>query len=147
VLARRLAEAALDRISRFFAASPAWTRNAPLRGGDFAVDGLDALVTATERRWPFLSAQHARRLVSSYGTRVEQILGAAAQPGDLGEQFGADLTAAEIAYLMDEEWAETAEDVLWRRSALGLRLSANEREALGRFMATRPHAPRQKDSH
>jgi len=116
-------------------------------GGDFAVDGLDALVAATERRWPFLNAPHARRLVSSYGTRVERILGTAAQAGDLGEQFGADLTTAEIAYLMDEEWAETAEDVLWRRSSLGLRLSATERAALDRFMTTRSRAGAKKEFH
>jgi len=147
LLARRLAETAVDRIARFFAAPPSWTRGAPLPGGDFAVDGLDALVAATERRWPFLDAPHARRLVSSYGTRVERILGTAAQAGDLGEQFGADLTAAEIAYLMDEEWAETAEDVLWRRSSLGLRLSATERATLDRFMTTRSRAGAKKEFH
>lgn len=147
VLARQIAEAALDQMSRFFTGPPAWTRGSPLLGGDLPVDGIDALVAATEQRWPFLSAEHARRLVSSYGTRVAQILGSATQPGDLGAQFGADLTAAEIEYLIGEEWAETAEDVLWRRSSLGLRLSANEREALARFMATRPRARPGKDFH
>jgi glycerol-3-phosphate dehydrogenase len=78
---------------------------------------------------------------------VERILGTAAQAGDLGEQFGADLTAAEIAYLMDEEWAETAEDVLWRRSSLRLRLSATERATLDRFMTTRSRAGAKKEFH
>jgi glycerol-3-phosphate dehydrogenase len=138
ILARRFAQSALDQIMRFFAgAPPSWTASAALPGGDFAHDALAALAAETERRWPFLSAPHSRRLVSTYGTRVERILGSATQPSDLGERFGADLTAAEIRYLMQEEWAETAEDVLWRRSALGLYFSAAQREALARFMAAK----------
>jgi glycerol-3-phosphate dehydrogenase len=96
-----------------------------------------ALIERTQARWPFLRAEHAERLVGAYGTRVEQILQSAERPEDLGVWFGADLTAAEVRYLMAKEWAQTADDVLWRRSKLGLRLKQNERAGLERFMAAR----------
>ncbi|MGB7101679.1 MAG: glycerol-3-phosphate dehydrogenase C-terminal domain-containing protein [Xanthobacteraceae bacterium] len=88
-----------------------------------------------ENQWPFLTDDFARRLVGVYGTRVENVLGKASQLHDLGIRFGADLTAAEVRYLMTKEWARTAEDVLWRRSKLGVRFSEDERSALEQFMA------------
>jgi glycerol-3-phosphate dehydrogenase len=105
-----------------------------LPGGDFPYDGLDALIEQSQTRWPFLSANFARRLVRAYGARVDRVLGNATARADLGIDFGADLTAAEVRYLMTEEWAQTTDDVLWRRSKLGLRLSADETAALDRFM-------------
>jgi glycerol-3-phosphate dehydrogenase len=132
---RRLAEAALARIDDFFVAGPAWTAGAPLPGGDFAHDGLDDQVARARERWPFLGPDHARRLVGAYGTRISHVLGDARQIDDLGARFGADLTAAEVRYLMRHEWAETADDVLWRRSKLGLAFSPGEREALAQFMS------------
>jgi glycerol-3-phosphate dehydrogenase len=132
---RRLAEAALDRLAPSFGARPAWTANASLPGGDFAVDGFETLLSKTRRSWPFLREAHARRLVRAYGTRVGQILGSAKRLADLGPRLGADLTAAEVRYLMAHEWAQTADDVLWRRSKLGLRVSAEERVRLAEFMA------------
>src|SRR5262249_5212080 len=112
-----------------------WTGASSLPGGDFAYDGLEALIAATQRSWPFLSKDHARRLVRAYGTRAGRILGAAKSLDDLGPRFGSDLNSAEVRYLIKYEWALTAEDVLWRRSKLGLRLSAQETERLARFMA------------
>jgi glycerol-3-phosphate dehydrogenase len=91
-------------------------------------------VNDIRRTWPFLAESHARRLVAAYGTRARMVLDGAATLGDLGPRFGADLTGAEIRYLMRHEWAETAEDVLWRRSKLGLVLIREQREAVGRFM-------------
>ena len=132
---RRLAEDALARLSRFFPRSRPWTANSPLPGGDFVYDGVPVLVARTQRQWPFLTDDHARRLVGAYGTRVENVLGNASQLDDLGIRFGADLTAAEVRYLMTKEWAQTAEDVLWRRSKLGLRFLEDERSALEQFMA------------
>jgi len=131
---RRLAEEVLGRLSHFFPPSQPWTAHSPLPGGDFAYDGLDALVERTRRDWPFLTAAHARRLVRAYGTRVASVLNASAKPDDLGMSFGSDLTAAEVRYLMAKEWAETTDDVLWRRSKLGLRLSAMQVGELDRFM-------------
>jgi glycerol-3-phosphate dehydrogenase len=131
---RRLAEDALARLAHFFTRSRPWTAAQPLPGGDFVYDGVDTLVERTQRNWRFLTAEHARRLVRAYGTRVDQVLGEASAPADLGACFGADLTAAEVRYLMAKEWAMTADDVLWRRSKLGLRFTKIETEALDRFM-------------
>ena len=92
------------------------------------------LVAQTGARWSFLSEPHARRLVGAYGTRVSHILGSAGTLDDLGAHLGADLTAAEVHYLMAHEWAQTADDVLWRRSKLGLFLPRSEQDRLGSFM-------------
>ncbi|MES1155100.1 MAG: FAD-dependent oxidoreductase [Pseudorhodoplanes sp.] len=132
---RRLAESALQMLSPFFAMGAAWTSRDPLPGGNIPVDGVDAFITRTREQRPFLSAAHARRLVHAYGTRLDDILGNAKSLEDLGENFGADLTAAEARYLMQREWAEDVDDILWRRSKLGLKLSADERVSLVRFMA------------
>jgi glycerol-3-phosphate dehydrogenase len=135
---RRLAEAVLKRLRRFLDPRPAWTGATPLPGGDFAWDALDAQVAKARQAWPFLQEDHARRLVQAYGTRIDRVLGAARSAEELGTRFGADLTEAEVRYLMQHEWAESAEDVLWRRSKLGLLFSDEQKEALGRFMAERP---------
>ena len=132
---RRLAEQALDRLAHVLEVGPAWTVDSHLPGGEFPHDGLDALVAKTRKSRPFLSEEHARRLVRAYGTRVERVLGPARRMEDLGPCLGADLTGAEVRYLMEREWAQTEDDVLWRRSKLGLRFSPEERERLARFMA------------
>jgi glycerol-3-phosphate dehydrogenase len=132
---RRLAEAAVDKIANFFIPAPAWTAGAPLPGGNFPWNGLEALLARTRGLWPFLTEAHARRLVAAYGTRIDRILGRAMRAEDLGPWFGTELTGAEVRHLMRSEWAERAEDVLWRRSKLGLRLDAEQRQALERFMA------------
>ena len=132
---RRLAEAVLKRLSQFFPAGRAWTDHAPLPGGDFAWDSLEDQIAKARQTWPFLEEDHARRLVHAYGTRIDRVLGEAKTPDDLGMRFGADLTAAEVRYLMQHEWAESAEDVLWRRSKLGLFFSPAQKEMLAGFMA------------
>jgi glycerol-3-phosphate dehydrogenase len=132
---RRLAEAVLARLRHFFHPRPDWTGRAPLPGGDFAWDALDAEVARAQQAWPFLEDDHARRLVQAYGTRIERVLGPAKSCEDLGTRFGADLTEAEVHYLMQHEWAQSADDVLWRRSKLGLKFSAEQKEALEGFMA------------
>ncbi|MEX0752727.1 MAG: glycerol-3-phosphate dehydrogenase [Xanthobacteraceae bacterium] len=132
---RRLAEAVMQRLSHFFHFLPPWTARAPLPGGDFAFDGFESQVAQAGQTWPFLAENHARRLVQAYGTRVGRILGTAKSMDDLGTRFGADLTEAEVRYLTDHEWAQTADDVLWRRTKLGLRFSGGEKETLARFMA------------
>jgi glycerol-3-phosphate dehydrogenase len=131
---RRLAEEVLARLAFLFPDGRPWTASSPLPGGDFAFDGKAALIARMQERWPFLTADHAHRLASAYGTRAENILKNATRFEDLGLCFGADLAAAEVRYLMAKEWAQTADDVLWRRSKLGLRLSANQRAALEQFM-------------
>jgi len=131
---RKLAEAALARMS-YFAARPPWTELSALPGGDFPVDGFYAQVAEVLGRWPFVSEPHARRLVRAYGTRVERILGQAQSMHDLRPFFTGDLTGAEVNYLVENEWARSAEDVLWRRTKLGLSATTQEREALERFVA------------
>ncbi|MEZ5787462.1 MAG: glycerol-3-phosphate dehydrogenase [Xanthobacteraceae bacterium] len=142
IMTRRIAEAAMDRLTRFFRAGPAWTAHVALPGGDFAADGFDALVAETVQHWPFLDTARARRLVASYGTRVSRILGEASAAADLGEVFGDGLTAAEVRYLMREEWAETADDILTRRSRLVFTMQAHSRNALARFVAAEHAAGR-----
>ena len=132
---RRLAEHALDRLAHVLKAGPAWTAGSHLPGGDFPYDGVETLVAQARKSWPFLTDGHARRLVRAYGTRIDRLLGSARQLDDLGPAFGADLTATEVRYLIEHEWAQTADDVLWRRSKLGLRVSSHDRERLEKFMA------------
>lgn len=137
---RKLAEAALAELAHCFAEKPEWTDEPPLPGGDLAVDGIDAFIARARRKWPFLTGAHARRLTLAYGTRIDRILRKSQKLEDLGIRFGADLTEAEVRYLMDQEWAVTADDVLWRRSKLGLRFSTEEQQKLATFMAN-PAAP------
>jgi len=138
---RRLAEDALGKLAHFFPRSRAWTARSALPGGDFIYDGVHALIARTQRHWPFLAADHARRLVHAYGTRVAEVLKVVQSPADLGMRFGADLTEVEVRYLMAKEWAQTADDVLWRRTKLGLHFTDAQRAALERFMADRAAAP------
>ncbi len=135
---RRLAEAALARLAPHLPAPSAptgWTARASLPGGDFPVDGIEALVRTLRERWPFLTPAFAMRLARAYGTRAFALLEGARAERDLGERFGADLTEVELAYLAREEWARTAADVLWRRSKLGLRMTPAEVDAVERAMA------------
>lgn len=132
---RRLAEAALDRLGGVLGSRPPWTKDAPLPGGDIAAGAVARLIAETHKAWPFLGDAHVRRLVAAYGTRVSRILAGAEKPDDPGPRFGADLTAAEVGYLMAHEWAQSEDDVLWRRSKLGLRFSREERARLATFMA------------
>jgi glycerol-3-phosphate dehydrogenase len=132
---RRLAEAALDKIAAHLTCGPAWTARSHLPGGDFPPDRFDEQISETMKRWPFLAEPHARRLTHAYGRRVERVLGDAVSMHDLGPLFTADLTGAEVRYLVEQEWAETADDVLWRRSKLGLIATPDERLALTRRIA------------
>jgi len=133
---RRLAEEALARIAHFFQMRPPWTATSTLPGGDFPAGGFHAQVAAVLARWPFLSEPQARRLTRAYGTRIERVLGDAQSVDDLGPRFAGDLTAAEVRYLVENEWAQSAEDVLWRRSKQGLYASEDQRNALGEFIAS-----------
>jgi glycerol-3-phosphate dehydrogenase len=134
---RRLAEQAVDRIGKFRKLSPAWTAGAVLPGGGFPLNGAGDIVKALRAAYPFVSASHAERLVRAYGTRASSMLTGARSVADLGVGFGSDLTPAEVDYLRHEEWAETAEDVLWRRSKLGLELTQVEAAGLAASMVVR----------
>jgi glycerol-3-phosphate dehydrogenase len=133
---RRLAEKAMRLIGHFFEALPPWTAGSRLPGGEFSPDEFDALVIEARGRWPFLSVPHARRLTHAYGRRAERFLNDAQSMEDLGPRFSGDLTGAEVRYLVENEWARSADDVLWRRSKLGLKATPEECAALDRFIAS-----------
>ena len=130
---RRLAEAALAKLD----ISGAWTAGAPLPGGDFPWDGGEELVASLREDYPFLDVVWAERLVRTYGTDARILLGAAKTAADLGNDFGGTLTEAELNWLHAHEFAQTGEDVLWRRTKLGLVLNEAEHESVGEWMATR----------
>ena len=135
---RRLAEEALERLDPYLRSAKAregWTAKSPLPGGDMDVSALPALTAELRRNYPFLTQEHANRLSHAYGTHASRMLGHAQSLADLGQSFGATLTAAEVQYLMASEWAQTAEDIVWRRTKLGLRLSAAEIAAIGDWIA------------
>ncbi len=128
---RRLAEDALARLAPHLPGLKGkWTARVPLPGGDFPVDGVAALIARLRAAYPFLTAAHAARLVRTYGTESFALLGAARTPADLGPDFGATLTGAEVGWLMHREYARTAEDILWRRTKLGLHMTEEQRNAL-----------------
>jgi glycerol-3-phosphate dehydrogenase len=134
---RRLAEDAVGRLSHFFTLHRRWTAKAPLPGGDFLWDAIETRVAQTLRAWPFLDEAEAWRLTRAYGTRVDRVMGDAKLRSDIAPFFGP-LSAAEVRYLMKQEWARQPDDVLWRRSKLGLKLTAAEKDALAKFMAASP---------
>jgi glycerol-3-phosphate dehydrogenase len=134
---RHLGEEAADLLASRVPAlvGPAWTKARPLPGGDFPVDGVEPLKAGLRRRYPFLSETDADRLVRAYGTRTGRWLGKAQVAADLGRYFGHGLSEAEVAYLCEEEWARTADDILWRRTKLGLRFDAMQQAALADYLA------------
>ncbi len=114
---------------------PPWTAEASLPGGNFPPEqGAAHLCLALRAAYPFISEDYAHRLVTTYGTRASTILTGAREFADLGPDFGAGLTAAEVDYLRHDEWAMTAEDVLWRRTRLGLQFTQGQADALAAWM-------------
>ncbi|MGX4802361.1 glycerol-3-phosphate dehydrogenase [Bradyrhizobium guangdongense] len=132
---RLRAERAVTRLTPFYPMSRPWTSDAALPGGDFAWDRFETEVDLARHRWRFLSEPQARRLVAAYGTRLPDVLGEAKTREELGPAFGPELTGAEVRYLVAREWARFPDDILWRRSKLGLTMPAADRDALAAFMA------------
>jgi glycerol-3-phosphate dehydrogenase len=133
---RHLGEEAVDLLAERLAAltGPAWTKTKPLPGGDFPADGAAALREDLCARHPFLTEAEADRIARGYGTRARRWLGDARQRSDLGRDFGHGLSEREVDYLCREEWARTAEDILWRRTKLGLRLDPVQQDALAEHL-------------
>lgn len=130
---RRLAEHALDELKPFLPAmTPSWTGSAPLTGGD--IGEFDAWQAKVQTRWPFLGDALALRLARAYGSQLDVILRDAASLADLGRDFGGGLTEAEVRHLVSREWARTADDILWRRTKLGLHTTAETRDALDAYL-------------
>jgi glycerol-3-phosphate dehydrogenase len=137
---RKLAEHVLDKLEPalpVIAKRRGWTGRSPLPGGAFRPAEVEAEVEALRLRHPFLGDGEALRLTRAYGLRAGEVLGEARDRQALGRDFGAGLSEREVEYLMRSEWAECAEDVVWRRTKLGLRMTADEIAALDRFIAGR----------
>ncbi len=130
---RKLAENVLEKLGFH----GAWTAGVPLPGGDFAVSERDDLAGRLRAEFTYLTPYWAQRLIRAYGTDAWRVLGRAAASADLGQDFGATLTAAEVDYLMTCEFAMTADDVVWRRSKLGLRLTPEQIKVINDYMLAR----------
>jgi glycerol-3-phosphate dehydrogenase len=135
---RALAEESVDLLAERLPnlSGSAWTADAPLPGGEFPKEQQADLIEQLHGLCPFLSAADATRIGRAYGSRAGHWLGRAQSWADLGRHFGAGLSEAEIEYLRAEEWAQTAEDLLWRRTKLGLHLTAAQRQAVAEYLSS-----------
>lgn len=133
---RKLAEHAMEKLEHFLPeAAEGWTHDAALPGGDFAFEDRAGIIAQFKRDYPWMKAAVIDRLVRSYGTKVREILGNANSPLDLGQHFGGGLYAAELKHLVRHEFAQTGEDILWRRSKLGLHLGAQAEADIDAWLA------------
>lgn len=113
---------------------PAWSSMAPLPGGDFPMQSADELFARFRAKYPFLDPDWAERMIKAYGTVAWTVLGDASCLASCGRHFGHGLTQREVDYLINREWAETAGDILWRRTKLGLIFSPDEVSVLAKFL-------------
>jgi glycerol-3-phosphate dehydrogenase len=141
---RKLAEHALDRLQEHLPQmGPAWTAGAALPGGDIPNADFDGFLDQARSDWPWLPAPLARRLARAYGTRMQQIVANAGSLANLGRDFGGGIYERELRYLQEQEWAMSADDVLWRRSKLGLHVTPETVAALNTWFAATEMSARQ----
>ena len=133
---RHLSAAAMEALSPLLpeVKGADWTADEPLPGGDFGMNGFEQLKIKLAQDYPFLDAFTLRRIAGAYGTDCWRWLGNARSFEDLGQHFGAGLTEHEVRWMLTREWAQTAEDILWRRSKMGLRLDATATAALDAWL-------------
>lgn len=139
---RTLSQEAVDKLASRVPAlrGEHWTHASPLPGGDFGVHDVQRQIAELRTGYPFLEQGWAERLIRTYGTVAADFLGDAKALGDCGRHFGHGLTEAEVRHLIENEWAMTAEDILWRRTKLGLHLSADQQATLERYFQKEPVA-------
>ena len=132
---RRLAESAMEHVSEFLPDLPGkWTAGVALPGGDFLVGEKPALIEKLKSDYPFLTDFWAIRMMRSYGTEAWDVLSSAKTVAELGQDFGSTLTEAEVRWQMTREFARSAEDVVWRRTKLGLRMTAKQTKDIETWM-------------
>lgn len=131
---RKLAEGVMAKLEDHIGGDGDWTAGVALPGGDFAVSQVQPMIDQLIADYPFLSTRWATRLIRGYGTDARLILGDAQTAQGLGRDFGATLTEAEVRWLITHEYARTAEDVIWRRSKLGLHLNPSQIATLEAFV-------------
>jgi glycerol-3-phosphate dehydrogenase len=136
---RKLAEDVVGMLApRLHLDGGAWTAHVPLPGGDLPKADFPEFLAACGRRHPWLPQPLCERYARAYGTRIERVLGEARRLADLGEEIVPGLYAAEVRHLCRDEWARTAEDILWRRTKLGLHLPADATAIVDRWLASHP---------
>ena len=134
--ARKLAESALEKMQPFFPQmGKPWTASAALPGGDFPYVEAEQRIAALVSTYPFITPKILRRMFRAYGTDAETILGGATSLADLGQSFGP-IYEREVEWLRAKEWVRSADDLLWRRSKLGLHMSRQDQDALRQYLAT-----------
>ncbi|MEO1044340.1 MAG: glycerol-3-phosphate dehydrogenase [Pseudomonadota bacterium] len=140
---RKLAEHALEKLAEPLGLEdgsgpeePGWTAFRPLPGGDIAGADFDAFFTGLEQSYSWMPRDMLWRMARCYGTRIDRIIGNCDREDQLGEQFGGGLSEAEVRYLIDQEWARAAEDILWRRTKCGLHMSEKQRKDFQRWFTT-----------
>lgn len=138
---RHLAESAVQRLGAYLPLlnGQSWTLRKPLPGGNFPINGAADLVDLVLRNHPYVTRPLVQRWVRSYGARVNFMLETVRCASDLGSDFGHGLHAIEVNYLIDHEWARSAEDILWRRSKMGLRFTPAESQILETYVLERLH--------
>jgi glycerol-3-phosphate dehydrogenase len=132
---RKLAEEAVGTLQTRLGGGRPWTEGAPLPGGEIPEGDLNSVLQRLVLRYPWQDEQMRLRLARAYGTRAEEVIGPARSLDDLGDDFGGGLSERELRYLIEVEWARTADDVLWRRSQLGLWLSDAQRARVSEWIA------------
>ncbi|MDF2367599.1 glycerol-3-phosphate dehydrogenase [Sneathiella sp.] len=135
---RRLAEAVLELVEQKLGGKGGeWTIDAPLPGGNFPMEGFAELLKKVLDTYPFLDPQQSERMLRAYGTHLFDLMEDAANKADLGIDFGGSLYEREVRYLMNYEWAQTADDVLWRRSKIGIGMREEQISALNNWMKSK----------
>lgn len=133
---RMLAESAMSHVKEIFPSLPGrWTQQSPLPGADFI--SREALISNLSRRCNWMPRQVLRRWADSYGSLALRLLQGVNSSSDMGREFGHGLTEREVDYLCREEWAQEVDDILWRRSKLGLYFTAQERDDLQTYLNSR----------
>ncbi len=135
---RKLAEAALVELQKYHPnMQPPWTAGVSLPGGDFKLEDIPSIQQQLKQQYPFMSDTWVKRMIRTYGVDTFEMFGSAASVDELGMQFGATLTEAEVNWQIEKEFAMTVDDILWRRTKLGLRLSEQQVSELDRFLTNK----------